>query len=66
MIYSLVPQLKQEMSSVQTAHQIALEAKHATLDAKIAEEEGRPSPDQTLIADLKKRKLRLKEEMTAH
>ncbi len=51
---------------MQTAHQIALEAKHATLDAKIAEEEGRPSPDQALIADLKKRKLRLKEEMTAH
>jgi len=49
---------------MQTAHHSALEAKHATLDAKIADEEGRPSPDHGLIADLKKRKLRLKEEMT--
>ena len=50
---------------MQTAHLSALEAKHASLDAKIADEEGRPSPDHSVIADLKKRKLRLKEEMTA-
>lgn len=50
---------------MQTAHLTALEAKHASLDQKIAEEHGRPAPDQALIADLKKRKLRLKEEMTS-
>ena len=50
---------------MQTAHYSALEAKHASLDARIADEEGRPAPDQTVIADLKKRKLRVKEEMTA-
>ncbi|MES2338636.1 MAG: YdcH family protein [Pseudomonadota bacterium] len=48
---------------MQTAHLSALEAKHASLDAQIADHEGRPSPDHTVIADLKKRKLRLKEEM---
>ncbi len=50
---------------MQTSHQSALEAKHATLDSKIAEEEGRPNPNGTVIADLKKRKLRLKEEIVA-
>ena len=50
---------------MQTAHLSALEAKHATLDARIADEEGRPSPDHSIIADLKKRKLRIKEEMGA-
>ncbi|URW76387.1 YdcH family protein [Sphingomonas donggukensis] len=48
---------------MQTAHQSALEAKHATLDEKIAAEQGRPAPDQGIIADLKKRKLRVKEEL---
>ncbi len=50
---------------MQSAHLSALEAKHATLDSKIAEEEGRPNPDGTVIADLKKRKLKLKEEIAA-
>jgi hypothetical protein len=48
---------------MQTAHLSALEAKHATLDQKIVEETGRPAPDTALIADLKRRKLRLKEEI---
>lgn len=47
------------------SHLSALEAKHATLDSRIADEEGRPAPDQAVIADLKRRKLRLKEEMSA-
>lgn len=50
---------------MQTAHLTALEAKHATLDQRIADEEHRPMPDTALLADLKKRKLRLKEEMAA-
>lgn len=50
---------------MQTAHYTALEAKHASLDARIADEQGRPAPDQAAIADLKKRKLRLKEEMAS-
>lgn len=49
---------------MQNAHFSALAAKHQTLDDRIAAESQRPFPDQLLIADLKKRKLRVKEEMT--
>lgn len=48
---------------MQTTHQTALEAKHATLDQRIAEETHRPRPDDVLIAGLKKQKLRVKEEI---
>lgn len=45
------------------AHLSALEAKHAGLDRRIQSETQRPLPDTQLIADLKKQKLRVKEEM---
>lgn len=52
---------------MQTAHLSALEAKHAVLDQRITHESHRPLPDDLLIADLKKQKLRLKEEiLSAH
>lgn len=44
----------------------ALSAKHAGLDARIRAESSRPMPDAILVASLKKQKLRVKEEMTAH
>lgn len=47
-----------------STHQTALEAKHAGLDQRLAEEAGRPAPDAIRIADLKKQKLKLKEELT--
>jgi hypothetical protein len=47
-----------------STHQNALESKHATLDRRIAEEAGRPQPDATIIHDLKKQKLKIKEELT--
>jgi hypothetical protein len=50
---------------MQTAHLTALEAKHATLDQRIADEEHRPLPDAHRLAELKKQKLRIKEEMAA-
>jgi hypothetical protein len=50
---------------MQTTHQTALEAKHATLDERIAAEIHRPKPDEVLIAGLKKQKLRLKEEIAS-
>jgi hypothetical protein len=50
---------------MQTSHQMALETKHAGLDRKIDEEMHRPHPDSTLIATLKKQKLKLKEELSA-
>lgn len=46
------------------SHLHALETKHAGLERRIAEEAMRPMPDQTLITDLKKQKLRLKEELS--
>lgn len=49
---------------MQTTHQTALETKHAGLDRRIAEERLRPMPDAMAIADLKKQKLRLKEELS--
>ncbi|UZK66561.1 YdcH family protein [Sphingomonas sp. M1-B02] len=49
---------------MQNAHFTALNAKHSTLDQRIASEAQRPLPDQILLAELKKRKLRVKEEMS--
>jgi hypothetical protein len=48
-----------------TTHQAALETKHAVLDRRIAEETQRPLPDTTVLAGLKKQKLKLKEELTS-
>lgn len=44
-----------------SAHSTALTAKHAGLDARIEAERQRPSPDTTLLARLKKQKLKIKE-----
>jgi hypothetical protein len=49
---------------MQNAHHQALSAKHSTLDQRITAESQRPLPDQILIADLKKQKLRVKEELS--
>lgn len=48
-----------------TAHYDALETKHTVLEHRIADEQHRPLPDTAVIADLKKQKLKIKEEMTA-
>ncbi len=48
---------------MQNAHMSALESKHADLDARIAEENQRPHPDDALVTRLKKEKLRIKEAM---
>jgi hypothetical protein len=45
-------------------HSNALVHRHAGLDARIADESRRPSPDAVVIASLKKQKLRIKEELT--
>jgi hypothetical protein len=45
------------------AHVLALQAKHAELEARIDEESHRPMPDSGTLARLKKEKLRIKEEM---
>ncbi len=47
-----------------TAHVDALQSKHAGLEAKLHEELNRPSPDPATIQLIKKRKLRIKEEIS--
>jgi hypothetical protein len=64
MIYSMIPQPVRRIASMQNAHLSALEAKHATLDRRIADEAHRPMPDQMILAQLKRQKLKVKEEMT--
>ena len=46
-------------------HVSALRLKHEALDREIGQEESRPVPDTIKIHSLKKKKLRLKEEMLA-
>ena len=50
-------------SSAATSHIDALETKHAGLEAKLRIEMARPSPDAAMIQEIKKQKLRLKEEI---
>lgn len=45
------------------AHIAALSDKHATLESQINQEVHRPLPDNILLAQLKKEKLRLKESL---
>jgi hypothetical protein len=45
------------------AHVETLRAKHASLEEAILEERQRPSPDTIRISDLKKQKLRIKDEI---
>lgn len=44
-------------------HVTALQSKHAGLERRISEEMSRPSPDMSLLTQLKRRKLRIKEEL---
>ncbi len=44
-------------------HLAALRAKHASLDTEIAAENARPLPDEVVISELKKQKLKIKEEI---
>lgn len=41
----------------------SLQERHASLEARIAEEDSRPRPDSEALQKLKREKLRLKEEM---
>ncbi|MFW5681146.1 MAG: YdcH family protein [Pseudomonadota bacterium] len=44
-------------------HLVSLKDKHASLDAELGREQLRPLPDTTVMARLKKEKLRLKEQI---
>ena len=49
-----------------TSHMSALMEKHAGLERQIQDELNRPAPDDALVHALKKRKLRIKDEITHH
>jgi Uncharacterized small protein len=44
----------------------ALRTRHAVLDAQLTDEQRRAAPDAARIRSLKRRKLRLKDEMSRH
>lgn len=46
-----------------SAHVTTLKSRHAELDALIHAEEQRPAPNGTILAKLKKLKLRIKEQL---
>ncbi len=46
-----------------TSHVDALQTKHAGLDARLQQEMARPAPDAAMVRDIKKQKLRIKEEI---
>lgn len=48
---------------MENTHLSALEHKHASIERQLHDEMTRPMPDDVLIQSLKKRKLRIKEEL---
>ncbi len=46
-----------------TSHTSSLQLKHAGLERQIEQEMSRPLPDIVVVQELKKRKLRIKEEL---
>jgi len=51
------------VSAAAASHVNALQSKHAGLEARLRDELARPAPDTAMIQQLKKHKLRLKEEI---
>jgi len=49
---------------MENGHSSALTAKHAGIEARIAEEVRRPAPNTTVVASLKKQKLKVKEALS--
>ncbi len=49
---------------MESTHFNALQNKHAGLERRIAEERARPSPDEVLLMELKRRKLKIKEALS--
>lgn len=60
------PREKKGGPSMDTSHVSALQTKHAGIERQLHEELVRPMPDAATIQTLKKRKLRLKEELSRY
>ena len=54
------------MAPMDKVHAEELTSRHAALAAQIDEEEHRPHPDEIKLHELKKEKLRLKDELAGH
>ncbi|GMM93460.1 YdcH family protein [Qipengyuania sp. MTN3-11] len=50
---------------MQSSHVEALQTKHAGLEAKLRQEQARPAPDDAVIRQIKRQKLKIKEELSA-
>jgi hypothetical protein len=50
-------------ASAASPHVNALQSKHAGLEARLRDEQARPVPDAEMVQEIKKQKLRLKEEI---
>jgi hypothetical protein len=48
---------------MESSHVTALNAKHEGLERQLRQELNRPAPDTVMIQSIKKRKLRIKEEL---
>ena len=48
---------------MESSHVTALQSKHANLEAKLRDELSRPAPDDRAIREIKRKKLRIKEEL---
>lgn len=48
---------------MESSHVAALQSKHAGLEAKLRDEMNRPAPDDETIKQIKREKLRIKEEL---
>ncbi|MXP47370.1 DUF465 domain-containing protein [Altererythrobacter luteolus] len=51
---------------MESSHVSALQSKHAVIEQKLRSEMNRPAPDTATIQALKKKKLRIKEELAAN
>lgn len=49
---------------MESSHVSALQSKHAGIEARIRDEMSRPAPDTATIQELKRQKLRIKEEIS--
>jgi hypothetical protein len=58
--------IRKEPAPMDKSQVEALASKHAALHALIDEEEHRPHPNEDLLHQLKKEKLRLKDELAGH
>ena len=57
---------RKELAPMDRAEADAIASKHAALHAMIDEEEHQPHPNEDLLHQLKKEKLRLKDELAGH